>query len=102
MDWNSKFNVFKKIGFVGEISNKLPNSLFGTNVYKTLESYTWFLPLAIFFSVLPSSFILSSFKGSRIYPVLILNVILFSILFTYILTDGLSLLCPCFFKIYSK
>ena len=38
MSWNSELNVFKKIWFVGEISNKLPNGLFGTNVYKTLES----------------------------------------------------------------
>ena len=35
---NSELNVFKKIEFVAEISNKLPNALFGTNVYKTLES----------------------------------------------------------------
>ena len=36
--WNSALNVFKGIKFVGEISDKLPNGLFGTNVYKTLES----------------------------------------------------------------
>ena len=36
--WNSELNVFKKIWFFGEISNKLPNGLFGTNVYKTLKS----------------------------------------------------------------
>ena len=35
MVWNSKLNVFKKIWFVGEISNKLPNGLYRTNVYKT-------------------------------------------------------------------
>ena len=35
---NSELNVFKWIKFAGEISNKPPNSLFGTNVYKTLES----------------------------------------------------------------
>ena len=33
-----ELNVFKKIKFVGELSNKLPNGLSGTNVYKTLES----------------------------------------------------------------
>ena len=33
----SELNVFKKILFVGEISNKLPNGLLGTNVYNTLE-----------------------------------------------------------------
>ena len=34
----SVLNVFKKILFFGEISNKLPNDLFGTDVYKTLKS----------------------------------------------------------------
>ena len=38
MAWNSELNVFKVIKFVGEISNKLPSGLFGTNGYKTLES----------------------------------------------------------------
>ena len=36
---NSKLNVFKNIQFVGEITNKLQNGLFETNVYKTYESY---------------------------------------------------------------
>ena len=36
--WNSDLNTFKKIEFVGEISNKLPNGLFGTNIYKTVGS----------------------------------------------------------------
>ena len=36
--WNPELNVFKKIWFFGEISNKLPNGLLGTNVYKSLES----------------------------------------------------------------
>ena len=35
---NSELNVFKKTEFVGKISGKLPNVLFGTNVSKTLES----------------------------------------------------------------
>ena len=35
---NSELNVFKWIKFVGEISNKLPNSLFGRNMNKTLDS----------------------------------------------------------------
>ena len=30
---NSELNVFKKIEFVGEISNKLPNNFLGANVY---------------------------------------------------------------------
>ena len=36
--WNSQLNVFKKIWVFGEISNRLPNGLFETNVYKTLVS----------------------------------------------------------------
>ena len=35
MSWNSVLNVFKKIWFFGEISNKYANGLFGTNVNKT-------------------------------------------------------------------
>ena len=38
MAWNSELNVLKKIWFFGEISNKLPNGLLGTDVYKTIES----------------------------------------------------------------
>ena len=39
MAWNSELDIFKKIKFVGEIFSNWPNSLFGTNVHKTLESY---------------------------------------------------------------
>ena len=35
---NSEINVFKKILLFGEISNTLPNGLFGTNVCKILKS----------------------------------------------------------------
>ena len=35
---NSELNVFKKIWFEGEISNKQPNGLFETIVYNILES----------------------------------------------------------------
>ena len=35
MSWNSELNVFRNIWFVREISNKLPNGLFGTNVYNS-------------------------------------------------------------------
>ena len=35
---SSELNVFEKIKFVGAISNRLPNGLLGTNVYKPLES----------------------------------------------------------------
>ena len=33
-----ELNVFKKVWFVGEISNKRPKGLFGKKVYNTLES----------------------------------------------------------------
>ena len=102
MSWNSELNYFKKVWLVGEISNKLPNGLFGTKVYKTLEScwsslltilqwtnttsvisrcgtFSPFLSLFILFSLLPSNFTFSGAKSSRLYPSLILNVILFSI-----------------------
>ena len=35
---NSELNVFKGMKFVGKVSNKLPNDLFETNVYKPSES----------------------------------------------------------------
>ena len=39
MVWNCELNVFKGIKFVGAISNKSSNYLFGTNGYKTLQSF---------------------------------------------------------------
>ena len=42
----------------------------------------------IFFSVRPSNFVVLCFKSSR-YPALILNVITFSILFMFILIEGI-------------
>ena len=33
MAWHSKLNGFRGIKFVGEISNKLPNGLFGINAF---------------------------------------------------------------------
>ena len=47
MAWNSDLNVFKMIWFVGEISNKLPNGLFATNVCKTLEPLTILLTMSL-------------------------------------------------------
>ena len=38
MVWNSELSVFKEIKFFGAISNKLPNGLFRTKVYKSLET----------------------------------------------------------------
>ena len=43
MAWNSELKNFKGKKFVGEISNKLPNSLFGRNVYKAFEFCWWSL-----------------------------------------------------------
>ena len=65
-------------------------------------TFSPFLFVVFLFSVLPSNFIVTGAKSSIWYQVLILNVILFSILFTYIFTNGLSIFSPCFFKIYSK
>ena len=35
---DSELNIFKKIENLGEVSNRIPNCLLGTNVYKPLES----------------------------------------------------------------
>ena len=35
---NSESNVFKKLNFLGEISNNWVSNLLGINAYKTLES----------------------------------------------------------------
>ena len=62
---------------------------------------TPFIPemrLVILFSVLPRGFIVSGVKSSRLYPFLILNLALFSILFTYICTDGSSVFSSSFEK----
>ena len=34
---NSEVNVFKKIKFIGTLSNELLNGLLGTNIYKLLS-----------------------------------------------------------------
>ena len=66
-------------------------------------TFSTFLSLVILFLVLPSNFIVSGVKSSRLYPFLIMNVILFSILLIYIFTDGLSIFPPCFYLCsYSK
>ena len=117
-----------KTTFLGEISNNWPKCLLGTSLYKTFESYwqllfvtlQWtntssvvskrdtFSPfsfLVILPLVLPSNFIISGIWISWKYSVLILNAILFSIVFTYIVIEGLllSLIFPlCSFNIYSK
>ena len=73
-----------------------------TSVISRGGTFSPFLSLVILFSVLPKKFIVSGVESSKLDPVLILNVILFSILFTYVLTDRLLMFSPCFFKLYSK
>ena len=48
------------------------------------------------------SFSASSVKSSKHYPLWFLNVILFSLLFTYILIEEISITVSCFLMIYSK
>ena len=66
--------------------------------YNITITFSSLLSLVILFSVIPINFIVSGVKSSKYYPVLILNVILFSILFTYIIIEGLSILSPGFFE----
>ena len=73
-----------------------------TSVISRWGTFSPCLSLLILFLVLPSNFIVSGVKSSRLYQFLILNVTLFSILFRYICIHGLSISSPCFFKIYSK
>ena len=93
--------------------------LLGANVYKTLEScrhalltrlhlnsntsvtsnrgtFSPFSCLVIFFSLLPSNLVFSGMESSRQYPVLIRNLIRFSILLMYICIGGLSVSVSCF------
>ena len=96
---NSKSNVSKNINFFGEISSNWPNDLLGgmyARLLNHVDNHCWqcynitsviskrgaFSPsssLVILLLVLPSNFNVSRVKSSRWYPMLILNVILFSI-----------------------
>ena len=58
-----------------------------TSVISRCGTFSLFLSLIILFSVLPSNFIVPGVKSSRLYRFFILNVILFSILLTYIYND---------------
>ena len=122
---NSELNVLKKIWFVGKISIRLPNGLFEKNVYTTLESCWWslvtllqwtntlsvissfstfslLLSLVVLFWVLRSNFFFQVLKVQDCIHFYFLNVILFSILFTYIFTDVLSISSPCFVLKYTQ
>ena len=102
-----EWNISESTWFVGESFSSWPNDLFETNVHKILESWLYWLLTILhwtnttsvissccgfspFFSfmirllVLPSTFLLSGVKSSRYDPILILNVIRFSILLTYL------------------
>ena len=67
-----------------------------TSVISKWGLFSPFLFLFIFFSMLPSNFTVSGVENFRLYSVLILNVTLLSILFTYILIEGLSIFASCF------
>ena len=70
--------------------------------------YKWgtfspFLSLVILLLVLPNNFIVSRVKICRQYPIFIFNVILHSILFTYIFIEGFLMKdFSMFFSVYSK
>ena len=75
-----------------------------TSLIETLKMrhfFTIFI-LVIFCLVLPSKFVVSDVESSGYYLVLILNVILCSIWFTYILIGGLSVTLLYFKKMSSK
>ena len=69
-----------------------------TSLILRCGTFSPFFSLVILFSVLKSNFIVSGVKSSRLYLFLILNVNPFSMLFTYIFTDGLSI----FFYIWKQ
>ena len=100
----SELNVFKKIWFVisyqtvyseqkcAILLNLADNHYW--QCYNELVLLLQFRDVVHFhhfclLSLLPSNFIVSDVKSSRVHP--------FSIWFTYICTDGLSTLSPCFF-----
>ena len=118
MSWNSELNVFlKKYNLLEKFLINYQTVYLEQKCIKLLnlvDNHYWqyyneliltsrcgpfspFLSLVILFSVLPSNFIASGVKSSRLHPFLILNVILVSILFKYIFTDGLYFL-HVFFK----
>ena len=73
------------------------------NTSSVISKWDTFLPFFFSFILLllfPSIFIVSGVKGSIYYPVFISNVIIFSILFTYILIEGLPVFFSCFFFKY--
>ena len=61
-----------------------------TSLISIWGKFSLLLSFVILLSVIPSNFIISGIISSRKYPSLILNVIMFSVLFTYILNEGLS------------
>ena len=55
-----------------------------TSLILRCGTFSLFFSLVILFSVLPSNFIVSGVKSSRLYPFLILNVNPFSVIYIYI------------------
>ena len=110
--------IYENINVLCVICNNWPNDLLGTNIYNTLELF-WelllkilqctnttsviskrgtFLPfssLVILLLVLLSNLIISVHKSSLNHLVLIPNVLLFPILFTYSLIEELWAYSPC-------
>ena len=68
-----------------------------TSVISKRDTFSPFLTLVILLLLLPNNFMFSGGKSSRKYSLLILNVFLFPILYTYILIEGLSVFSPPFF-----
>ena len=63
-----------------------------TSVISKWGTSSPFLLSVILFSMFASNFIVSGVKSSRYYPVLLLNVIPFPILFADIIIEGLSII----------
>ena len=63
-----------------------------TSVNSKGVSFSQFLSLVILLLLLPSNIIVSGVESSRYYPVFNLNVIVFSIIFTYIIIQELSVI----------
>ena len=73
-----------------------------TSVISKWGTFSPFLSSFILPLVLLSNFTISGVKCSREGLILILNVILFSILFTYIFTEGSPVTALYFLMVYSK
>ena len=113
--WNSELKIFRNIKILSEILNNWPKDLFGTNVNKTFESWQyynelillqWFINEGFFtififmyvYSVVPRNFKISGVRSLTLYFLLVLNINLFSILFTHVLIDALLVFSRSFVR----